>query len=95
VDAIETFNARCLNKAPNLQAALFARQHGLLETVGSDAHALWEVGRATLIMADFDDAASFKAALRNTQQTTQLSPPFVHLFSRWAVFCKKLDKLFH
>ena len=95
VDAIETFNARCLNKAPNLQAALFARQHGLLETVGSDAHSLWEVGRATLIMDDFDDAASFKAALRNTQQSTQLSPPFVHLFSRWAVFCKKLDKLFH
>jgi len=45
-------------------------------------------------MDDFDDAASFKAALRNTQQSTQLSPPFVHLFSRWAVFCKKLDKYF-
>ena len=95
VDAIETFNARCLNKAPNLQAVLFAKQHGLLETVGSDAHSLWEVGRATLKMADFDDAASFEAALKDAQQATRLSPPFVHLFSRCAVFYKKMQNLFH
>ena len=92
VDAIETFNARCFDNASNRKAALFTRQHGLLETVGSDAHSLWEVGRATLQMAEFNDAASFKAALKAAQQATQLSPPFVHLFSRWAVFCKKLKE---
>jgi len=92
VDAIETFNARCLGQAPNRKAASFARQHGLLETVGSDAHSLWEVGQATLQMAEFDDAAGFKAALKDAQQATQLSPPFVHLFSRYAVFFKKLNK---
>ena len=95
VDALETFNARCFGQAPNRKAASFAMQYGLLETVGSDAHSLWEVGRATLKMADFDDAASFKAALRNAQQATRLSPPFVHLFSRWAVLTKKLQNLFH
>ncbi|MEA3325761.1 MAG: PHP domain-containing protein [Chloroflexota bacterium] len=95
VDAVEIFNARCLNNTPNNQAAAFAQEKGLLETVGSDAHSLWEVGRATLRMPDFKDAAEFKAALKNTQQATRLSPPFVHLFSRCAVFYKKLIKLFH
>lgn len=93
VDAIEIFNARCLNNLPNLKAASFAGQQGLLETVGSDAHSLWEVGRASLVLPEFDDAASFRAALVQGEKYTKHSPAFVHLFSRYAVLVKRLQKL--
>jgi len=90
LDAIETFNARCFNDAPNHQAGVFAQKHNLLETVGSDAHTIWEVGRATLLMADFQDAETFRAALKDAVKDTTFSPPFVHLFSRFAVSMKRL-----
>jgi len=92
LDAIETFNARCLTHASNERALQFAQEHNLLETIGSDAHSLWEVGRATLRMPDFQDAETFKAALKYAEEDTKLSPPFVHLFSRFAVFMKGLQE---
>jgi len=95
VDAIETFNARCLSNKPNQAAENFAKKHGLQETVGSDAHSLWEVGRATLMMPGFADAAGFAAGLAKAEKATRLSSPLVHLFSRYAVFYKKLRKIFH
>ena len=88
VDALETFNARCLNNQPNQAAAACAQQHGLLETVGSDAHSLWEVGRATLRLPEFEDAEGFQQALARAEKATRRSPAFVHLFSRFAVFVK-------
>jgi len=93
IDAIEVFNARCLNNKPNQKAQVFARQHGLLATVGSDAHSLWEVGMASLHMSDFKDAEGFLTALSEARLTTRLSPAFVHLFSRFAVFYKRIEKL--
>lgn len=95
VDAFEVFNARCFTNQPNRLAAAFARQHGLLETVGSDAHSLLEVGRASLHMPPFEEAAGFLAALPSSHPQTRLSPPYVHLFSRYAYFYKKLTKIFN
>lgn len=92
IDAIETFNARCLSNRPNQVSAAFARQQGLLETVGSDAHSLWEVGRAALRLPGFTDADSFRRSLARSEQITRLSPAFVHLFSRYAAFTKRLRK---
>lgn len=93
VDAIETFNARCMNDKPNQQAAAFALQHDLLSTVGSDAHSLWEVGRASLYMPSFNDSAGFLQALHSAQPETQLSPSFVHLFSRYAAGVKRMRRI--
>jgi hypothetical protein len=92
IDAVETFNARCFGNKANLAAADFARRHGLLETVGSDAHTIRELGRATLRMPDFSDAESFRAALRQAEKLTQLSSFFIHLFSRLAKLVKKFRK---
>jgi hypothetical protein len=92
IDAVETFNARCLRNAPNQQAEVFAAQHSLLATVGSDAHSLFEVGRASLLLPAFEDAAGFKQALGEARQSTRLSPAFVHLFSRFASFYKRIIK---
>ena len=90
VDAVEVFNARCLTNMPNLKAFAFADEHGLLQTVGSDAHSLIEVGRATLMMPGFLDAEGFKHALKDAEPVTRLSSVFVHLLSRFAVFRKRL-----
>jgi predicted metal-dependent phosphoesterase TrpH len=92
VDAIEVFNARCMRSSDNDRALEFARQHGLLGTVGSDAHAPFEVGRATMLLPDFEDAAGLKESLVQARQDVQLSGAWVHLFSRYAKWSKRLAK---
>lgn len=89
VDAIETFNARCMSASYNTQAQTFAREHSLLGTAGSDAHAGFEVGRASMRLPDFHDAASLKAALAQAEFDMRLSSPLVHFTSRYAVWYKK------
>ena len=84
VDAIETFNARCMDMAPNLAAQEFARQHNLPGTVGSDAHTAREVGRATLTVADFSGADGLRQVMRSATETVRLSSPLIHLTSRYA-----------
>ncbi|MGB9639547.1 MAG: PHP-associated domain-containing protein [Anaerolineales bacterium] len=90
IDAIESFNARCLVNEDNMRAARFAAEHHLLETVGSDAHAAVEVGKSYLSMPDFFDANSFRNGLKNAQQHNQISSPLVHLFSQYAKWKKRL-----
>jgi len=93
VDAIETFNARCMTPKCNFKAQDFAVSHGVLGTYGSDAHAAFELGRGTLLLPPFNDAESLKAALANAvvPEIVQ-STPLVHLTSRWAVLVKKLRR---
>lgn len=89
IDAVETFNARCLLPSYNQDAKRFAEKHGLLETVGSDAHALPELGKATIEIADFSDADSFRENLTHAVQYNKLSPFWVHFYSSYAVWKKK------
>lgn len=84
VDAVEVFNSRCLLGRWNRQAAAFAEEHGLLGTVGSDAHILYEVGRSLLVMEGFEDAESFKQALGRARFETRRTGAWVRLGSRWA-----------
>lgn len=95
VDAVETFNARCLGNKANLEAAAFAKKFGLLETVGSDAHTLDELGSATLVMPDFSDTVTFKAGLAKAKQITELSPFYTHLFSNYAKLNERIKKIFN
>jgi len=88
VDAIETFNSRCFTPSANTQALPFALQHHLPGTVGSDAHTLFELGRATLFLSEFTDASQFKAALPSAKAETRLSSPWVHMTSRYAAWIK-------
>ena len=93
VDAIETFNARCMSADYNTQAQEFAGEHRLPGTVGSDAHTALELGRATMLLPDFDDTGSLKAALTQARFETRLSSPLVHFTSRYATWNKKLRKM--
>lgn len=89
VDAIEVFNARCMWSEDNDQAAAYGAEHGVLGTVGSDAHIPYEFGKATLMMAPFEGAGSFAAALKDAEQDVQLSPKWVHGFSSLAKWQRK------
>jgi predicted metal-dependent phosphoesterase TrpH len=90
VDAIETFNARCMRAAYNTRAGEFARRHGLAGTAGSDAHAAFELGRGHLVLPYFADADGLRAVIRQARAVTRLSSPLVHATSRWATIAKQI-----
>lgn len=90
VDAIEVFNARCLDGRMNRDAAEFARQHHLPGTVGSDAHTLRELGQATLLLPPFSSADELRQVIWHGQAQTRLSPWTVHLASSYARWRKSL-----
>ncbi len=91
VDAIEVFNSRCVSPEYNRQALAFAQQHHLAGTVGSDAHAPFELGRSTLLLEPFVDADGLRGVLRAAQARTRLSPPWFHLVSRYAKLRKQIN----
>ncbi len=83
VDAVEVFNARCVFPGDNACAAALAARFGKPGFSGSDAHTLGELGRAWTALPPFEDAESFRQALRQARPTGRLSPPWVHLASAW------------
>ncbi len=90
IDAIETFNARCLLPAYNWRAERFAREHSLAGTHGSDAHAAFELGRGSTLLPPFQDAASLRESLKQAVSPPLiLSLPWVHLVSRYASWVKQ------
>jgi hypothetical protein len=93
VDAIEIFNSRSINVWMNKHASLFARELGLLATVGSDAHTYSEVGKSTIYMKAYEDADEFVTNLNSAFLNTKRSNPLVHLASRWAVLARKISNL--
>jgi predicted metal-dependent phosphoesterase TrpH len=95
IDAIEIFNARCFFAKHNQLAQEFAAAHGLAGTAGSDAHTAFELGKATLLLDAFTDAKSLAAGLPGAKIQASLSAPWVHLTSRFAVWYKKLFRLYN
>ena len=81
IDALETFNARCIWPGWNKEAQLFAREHDLPGTSGSDAHTLAEVGRATMLVEDFADAEGLRQVIRQAVPHNRLSGWGVHFAS--------------
>lgn len=90
VDAIEVFNARCLEMRLNDQALTYARENDLVGTVGSDAHMLSEVGRAVMEMPDFTDADGMRRAVLDARFHTRLSSFWVHFGSTYARLYKQM-----
>ena len=93
VDAIEVFNARCMFAEDNTRALDFARLHGKLGSVGSDAHSHLELGRAVLDMPAAATPADLIAGFAAGRPRTRLSSPAIHLTSRWAKLSKRLARL--
>jgi predicted metal-dependent phosphoesterase TrpH len=86
VDAIEVFNARCMQADFNRMAQDFAHAYQLAGTAGSDGHAAFEIGAAHLLLPEFDDAISLRKAVQEAQVAGKLSPAWVHfasVYARW------------
>jgi len=90
VDAIEVFNSRCWSQEFNQQAQEFAKEHDVAGTVGSDAHAPLELGRAVLLLEQFQGPDEMRKVIRRGIPMVRWSPPWFHLISRYAVFRKNL-----
>ncbi len=90
VDAIEVYNSRCMLPAFNCRAGEFARQHNLAGTVGSDAHAAFELGRSLNLLEPFEGPEEMRQVIRRAAFQTHWSPPWVHFTSRYAVIRKKI-----
>jgi hypothetical protein len=88
VDAIEVFNARCLSKLYNQRAAEFARANSLAGTAGSDAHAVSEVGRVTMLVPEFEGPQGLRASIRGASIDGCISSAWVHFFSVYARWVK-------
>jgi hypothetical protein len=90
VDAVEIFNARCMAPGGNQRASEFAQQHNLPGTAGSDAHAAFELGAATLLLPQFAGPDALRMVIREGKVHGRLSPFWVHFFSRYAHLRKKV-----
>ena len=89
VDAIEVYNSRCMSPWFNRRAAEFAHRHHLAGTVGSDAHAAFELGRSLLLLEPFEGPEGMRKVLRAARFQTRWSPPWFHLTSRYATLQKR------
>jgi predicted metal-dependent phosphoesterase TrpH len=97
IDAVEVLNARVTFAADNCRAADLARAHGLLCGAGSDAHMGCEIGRAYVELPDsldkaLSDRTRFLASLSMGQVRGRISPPWVHLGSRYAHWSKTMRR---
>ena len=91
VDAIEVYNSRCMRPSFNRKARQFAEKHDIPGTVGSDAHAAFEVGRSVLRLESFSDADGLRKVIRSGEPVTRWSPPWFHFTSRYATVTKKFQ----
>lgn len=92
VDAIEVFNSRCMLPKFNRQARRFAEKHKIPGTVGSDAHAAFEVGRSLLRLEPFEGPDELRGVIGRGVPQTRWSPPWFHFSSRYATFRKGRDR---
>jgi predicted metal-dependent phosphoesterase TrpH len=90
VDAIEVYNSRCMHPRFNREARAFAQKHNIAGTVGSDAHAAFELGRSLMMLEPFEGPDELRKVIRSGFPQTRWSPPWIHATSRYASFRKRL-----
>ncbi|MBI4287061.1 MAG: PHP domain-containing protein [Chloroflexi bacterium] len=83
IDVIEVFNSRTLFFWDSAKTRLFAQQHHIPASGGSDAHVPWEVGRAYVEMPDFNGPKEFIEALAEGHIVGRYTWPWPHLMGLW------------
>jgi predicted metal-dependent phosphoesterase TrpH len=92
VDAIEVYNSRCMLPRFNHLAQDFAEKHNIPGTVGSDAHAAFELGRALLLVDQFEGPEGLRKIIRGAKSRVRWSPWWFHFVSRYASMKKNSAK---
>ena len=89
VDAIEVYNSRCMLPRFNREAREFAETHNVAGTVGSDAHAAFELGRSLMVLDQFEGPDEMRKVIRAGIPSVKWSPPWFHITSRYATLRKR------
>lgn len=92
VDAIEVYNSRCMFPSFNRAAREFAEKHNIPGTVGSDAHATFEVGRSLMLLEQVSGPDDMRNVIPRGIPKVRWSPPWVHLVSRYASISKRMKQ---
>jgi len=92
VDAIEIYNSRCMNPRFNHEAREFAEKHNVAGTVGSDAHAAFELGRSLMVLEQFEGPDELRKVIRTGISQVRWSPPWFHITSRFASIYQKVTR---
>jgi predicted metal-dependent phosphoesterase TrpH len=82
IDMIEVFNARNMFNRPDRKLLNLSRKMGVVPVVSSDAHLACEIGRATMVMENYDGPEDFLAKLRDARCFTRKSPLWVHVATK-------------
>ncbi len=90
IDVIEVFNSRSLSHQPPTKAQLFAEKYSILQSAGSDAHTVHEIGNAYVEMPEFNSKDDFLQALAQGKICGHRTNPLVHFISGWAKLKSKL-----
>jgi predicted metal-dependent phosphoesterase TrpH len=92
IDLVEVLNSRSPLPANTNKAKAFAVQHNIPGGAGSDAHSIFEIGNAYVLMPDFNTSEEFLQAIARGEIHGKRSGVFVHFFSGWAKVKGKLFK---
>jgi len=82
IDIVEVFNSRNVFPWSNSKASHFAAEKGILSGAGSDAHTLYEVGRAYVVIEPFDSAADFLSKLARAEIRGRKTPVVFNLINK-------------
>jgi len=92
IDMIEVFNARNMFNRPDRKLLNQTRKLGVVPVVSSDAHLSCEIGRATMVMDNYQNPEDFLAKLRNARCFTRKSPLWVHAATKLIRMRRKAPK---
>jgi predicted metal-dependent phosphoesterase TrpH len=90
IDIVEVFNARTIPAQNLALPGEFADRHKKLKGAGSDAHSAREVGRAHVIMPDFDGQDGFLKAMAKARIDGRHHSPVIYVRS----LARRIKKLF-
>lgn len=83
IDMIETLNARVILPQNVAKARAFAVRHGIIQSAGSDAHTLREIGNAYVEIPEFKSRDDFLDALQKGKICGHSTNPIIHFASIW------------
>jgi predicted metal-dependent phosphoesterase TrpH len=92
VDAIEIANARCFDSRLNQKAQVFAQQHQIPGTAGSDAHGYPELGRMVLNVPFFSTADELRKVISQGQPEGRTSPIWALGYTLFAKSYKRITR---
>jgi hypothetical protein len=81
-----------MNPGFNREARQFAEKHNIAGTVGSDAHAAFELGRSLMLLEQFEDPDGLRKVIRAGIPEVRWSPPWFHITSRYASIYQKVTR---